>query len=193
MFLYPFIKGEPMPSRRSIVFVCTGNVFRSLSAERALKSILPSASGIEVSSAGTHADPSHPLRPDVRERLEHWGVDVSDHRPRRLTREILDDADLVVAMNTDHQEFIERQFGLRVPLYGDIADGSGMPFPDLPDVVDRFRERPDEARAFVNASIDSIFRLREDFLTRLHLFLPSQPGSIEAPRLPRISHPSNDL
>ncbi|HSF32988.1 MAG TPA: hypothetical protein VLK82_21270 [Candidatus Tectomicrobia bacterium] len=41
----------------SILFVCTGNIFRSLTAEYALKAVLDPRSPIRVSSAGTVAIP----------------------------------------------------------------------------------------------------------------------------------------
>jgi protein-tyrosine phosphatase len=169
-----------------ILFVCSGNVFRSLSAERALRSVLPPDSGIEVSSAGTIARPEKPIRPDVVEALARWGVDVSDHKPRRLTREILEETDLVVAMNTDHQKFIADNFGLRVPLYMDVVNGSGLPFPDLPDVLPDYKrkENEDAAHAFVNASVDRIFRFRDAVAARLPLFLPPPPAAGAAPSGP---------
>lgn len=157
-----------------VLFVCSGNVFRSLSAERALRSILPKGSDIEVSSAGTIAGTSK-LRQDVLDALARWGVDARDHKARLLTQEIVDESDLIVAMNTDHQKIIAEKFGRHAPLYNEIATGSALPFPDLPDVVERFWERPDESRAFVDASVDRIFRNRETFLARLPQYLPKTP------------------
>lgn len=157
-----------------VLFVCSGNVFRSLSAERALRSVLPPDSDIEVSSAGTIAGEAK-LRRDVLDALARWEVNGSDHRPRRLTQEIVDESDLIVAMNTDHQKIIAEKFGRHAPLYNEIATGSALPFPDLPDVVERFWEKPEESRVFVDASVDRIFRNREAFLARLPQYLPKAP------------------
>ena len=49
----------------SILFVCTGNIFRSLSAEYALKARLAPRSPIRVSSAGTLAIPQE-MHSDIR-------------------------------------------------------------------------------------------------------------------------------
>ena len=169
-----------------VLFVCSGNIFRSLSAERALRSVLPPGSDIEASSAGTIAKPEKPIRQDVKDALARWGVDASDHKPRLLTREILEESDLVVAMNTDHQKFIADNFGLRVPLYMDIVDGSGLPFPDLPDILPGYwrPENEEAAHAYVNASVDRIFRFREAFAARLPLFLPHPPATGPVPASP---------
>ena len=42
-----------MESPYRILFVCTGNIFRSLSADRALRALLAGNDTIHVSSAGT--------------------------------------------------------------------------------------------------------------------------------------------
>jgi protein-tyrosine-phosphatase len=49
----------------SILFVCTGNIFRRKTAEYALKARLDPRSPIPVSSAGTVAIPQQ-MHPDVR-------------------------------------------------------------------------------------------------------------------------------
>jgi protein-tyrosine phosphatase len=159
-----------------VLFVCSGNVFRSLSAERALRSLLPPGSEIEVSSAGTIAGKAK-LRQDVLDALGRWGVDARDHKPRLLTQEIVDESDLIVAMNTDHQKIIAEQFGRHAPLYNEIAVGTALPFPDLPDVVEHYWKKPEESRAFVDASVDRIFRNRENFLARLPQYLPKAPSA----------------
>lgn len=166
-----------------ILFVCTGNVFRSLSAELALKSVLPPDGGWSVSSAGTLAREGKALRADVCERLTFWQADFSSHRPRRLTREILDAADLVIAMNSDHQELIARQFGRHAPLYMEIATGTPADFPDLDDVVPDFRTDRDGSRAYVHQAIDTIFGYRAAFLRNLPAYLPP-PAPPQAPPRP---------
>lgn len=166
-----------------ILFVCTGNVFRSLTADLALKSVLPPDCGWTVASAGTQAKSDKALRDDVRERLVHWGADPSAHKPRRLTQEIVDSADLVVAMSGDHQKFIAENFGRRAVLYMEIATGNPADFLDLDDVVKDFYKNKDASRAYINQAIDLIFTAREAFLQRLPLYLkPEQNGP--APRTP---------
>lgn len=164
-----------------ILFVCTGNVFRSLSAERALRGILPPDSGIHAESAGTHAWENHHLRADVRERLEHWGVDPSDHIPRPLSREIVENADLIVVLARGHRDHIAETYGRAAVLYNEIVHGVESDFPDLPDAIPDFRARPDEARAWIHEAVDTIFRNRETFLRRLPDFLPPQEPSGPAP------------
>ena len=106
-----------------ILFVCTGNIFRSLTAEYALRRELGPHSTLAVASAGTDDYP-HVVRPNVRDYLRAKGLDVSAHRRRTLTREILSGSDLVSAMSTDHQRFVHERFGLQFPVFLQACGGA---------------------------------------------------------------------
>jgi hypothetical protein len=69
---------------KRVLFVCTGNIFRSLTAERGLRHALQDRADIHVSSAGT-VDFPHVVRPNVRDYLLAKGFDVSRHQRRTLT------------------------------------------------------------------------------------------------------------
>ncbi|MFP4656017.1 MAG: hypothetical protein ACLFNK_00370 [Candidatus Woesearchaeota archaeon] len=98
-----------------IVFVCTGNIFRSLSAEYCAKKLAEDKGmKLDISSAGTVATPQQP-DPVTLETLRSFGVADISHRQTRLSRELIEDNDLVIAMGTDHKEFIKDNFGMDVP------------------------------------------------------------------------------
>src|SRR5262245_39534833 len=80
---------------KSILFICTGNIFRSMTAEYALIAALGPEAPYRVSSAGTEAK-FQVMSPHVRKRLALHGLDPAAHRQRRLTAEILVEADVVV-------------------------------------------------------------------------------------------------
>ena len=126
-----------MAKERSILFVCTGNVFRSVAAEYSLKKYLElkGVSDWTVSSAGTDA---HPIELDssVVKALAEFGADVSNHTPRRLTRDILDAHDIVIGMAEDHLAFMKAEFGYRQALlFNDLAIGELTSVRDVPDEV----------------------------------------------------------
>jgi protein-tyrosine phosphatase len=58
------VLGKLVNMMPSILFVCTGNIFRSMIAEYALKAMLDPRSLIRVSSAGTVALPQA-MHPDM--------------------------------------------------------------------------------------------------------------------------------
>jgi protein-tyrosine phosphatase len=87
--------GRLVNTMPSILFVCTGNTLRSMSAEYALKAALNPRSPIRVSSAGTVALPQQ-MHPDVRAYLMQCGVDPSRQQQRRVSAELLHATDLVM-------------------------------------------------------------------------------------------------
>jgi sulfate adenylyltransferase len=86
-----------------VLFVCTANICRSPSAEALARAEGPAE--IEFSSAGTHARDGEPINPDMVAVLPP-DLDTSAFRSRRLTTELLEDADLVVTMEVAHRTYV---------------------------------------------------------------------------------------
>jgi protein-tyrosine phosphatase len=97
---------------RKIVFVCTGNTCRSPMAEGMFKHRLAErlrchvdelpARGYVVSSAGVSALPNDPAAEDSIEALREFGIDLSAHRSRLASADLLARADDVIAMTRSH-------------------------------------------------------------------------------------------
>ena len=147
-----------------IVFVCTGNIFRSLTAEYALRREL--GRGIAVSSAGTDDYP-HVVRPNVRDYLLEKGFDVRAHKRRTVTREILGGAELVVAMSTDHQRYLREKFALQAPVFLEACGGKCEALPDIEEVVLDYRTNMAAVDAHVRKTIDTIIDLTPRLAARL--------------------------
>jgi arsenate reductase len=79
-----------------VLFVCVGNQGRSVMAERLFRAAAP---GDEARSAGSR--PGDAVHPGVLGALAELGIDASDHVPQRLTDELVDWADVVVATCDD--------------------------------------------------------------------------------------------
>src|SRR3989338_3181956 len=87
---------QPMEATKSILFVCTGNVFRSVAAQLCFKKYLSDngITGWDVGSAGIFAEPEH-VDPKVLETLQELGIPHVKYQQRRLTKEILDGYDAI--------------------------------------------------------------------------------------------------
>lgn len=153
-------------SVRSILFVCTANIFRSMTAEYALKARLGAGTSLVVSSAGIDAKPQ-PVHAWVQTRLREKRADPGAHVQRQLTKELLEAADLVIAMGRDHQIFIREQFGRDVPLFNQVCLGHDTPILDLHEVIPDWKSNLERAHAYVWAVIDMIWATAPALLPRL--------------------------
>jgi protein-tyrosine phosphatase len=96
-----------MELMKRILFVCTGNSCRSVMAEGLFKKLTEARSGkFQVTSAGISAIEGFPATPETIEAMEKEGVDVSGHRSRRLTPEMVKAADRIFVMEEIHKELI---------------------------------------------------------------------------------------
>ena len=94
---------------RTIVVVCHGNICRSPLAAALLRQAL-GPTGIRVESAG-FIGPNRPAPRDAVAAAARRGVDLSDHRSRLLTPDLVRSADLLVVMEPEQQRAVCERFG----------------------------------------------------------------------------------
>ncbi|MEU3220874.1 low molecular weight phosphatase family protein [Streptomyces sp. NPDC006971] len=87
-----------------VLFVCTGNVHRSVLAERLLAARLPSGSAVRPESAGTEAWPRPGMESSTRAVLEKLGGDGTGFTARLLTAQLVEEAALVLGLAIEHRE-----------------------------------------------------------------------------------------
>jgi len=151
---------------QSVLFVCTGNIFRSVAAEYALKAGLGIGTSCVVSSAGIAVKPQS-VHEWVHARLREKGADSTTHVQRQLTRELVEAADLVIAMGRDHQVFVREQFGRDVPLFNQVCLGHDQPILDVHEAIPGWETDPERARAYVWSVIDVIWATAPALLSHL--------------------------
>ncbi|MFF8375719.1 low molecular weight phosphatase family protein [Streptomyces sp. NPDC015661] len=89
----------------TVLFVCTGNLYRSPIAERLLPVHLGAATdGFRSVSAGTAARPGASLNPWSTAVIEDLGGRAAEFRTRRLTTELIGSADVVLGLAREHRE-----------------------------------------------------------------------------------------
>ena len=123
---------------KSVLFVCTGNICRSPSADGIMRH-LASARGLEldIDSCGTHGyhigEPPDPRSIAV---AADNGVDLSSLRARKLDRKDFERFDLLLAMDSGHLSAMQRlcpaEHAHKLRLF--LEDGSDVPDPYYGDV-----------------------------------------------------------
>ncbi|MFA5745849.1 MAG: hypothetical protein WCX73_00865 [Candidatus Pacearchaeota archaeon] len=126
---------------KTILFVCTGNVFRSMCAELFLKKHLKEKNiKIKVASAGIIAKKQE-IHPIVREELDKFKIDYSKHKQRKVTRKILDSSDIIISMAKVHQKFLKEKFNTDSILFNEICFNKDEDFLDYPDILKQTKSK----------------------------------------------------
>jgi protein-tyrosine-phosphatase/predicted ATP-grasp superfamily ATP-dependent carboligase len=90
-----------------IVFLCYGNICRSPLAAKLAEQRL---SGVVIDSAGFHKTIGRSSPEKMLRIGSALGIDLSDHRSARATRDLLMSADLVIAMDLENLDRLQREF-----------------------------------------------------------------------------------
>ncbi len=93
-----------------ILFVCTGNICRSPTAEGVFNKVIADLNAADrflVDSAGTHAyHVNEPPDPRAQSTAKKRGVDLSTIRARKVTQEDFAYFDHILAMDNDHYQLL---------------------------------------------------------------------------------------
>lgn len=105
----------------NILYVCTGNIFRSMAAEYLTKKYIEDhdIDDMIVSSAWTSARPQEPF-PRTIERLNFYGCDPSQHQQRKISPKILKAQNLIICMAEHHRQTI-KELWFDAVLFNEIA------------------------------------------------------------------------
>ena len=149
----------------SVLFVCTGNQYRSPIAAEAFRGQLIRDGLIaqwRVASAGTWTSAGHHAPPDAVALARSFGINIEGHITRMVDAKMLEDADLVFVMEQGHKESIQVEFPLarkKVYLLSQVMEGLVY---DIPDPVGLRTEAESIIRDLVDmiyAGYGNIYRL----------------------------------
>ncbi len=127
-----------------LLLVCTANISRSPMAEGVARQYLAPYPDWSVSSAAASAPGGSSASDKALQVLAERGIDLSAHRSRTLTPEMMAQADLVLVMAQSHKTYISEQFlhAHKVHLFSemagssnDIADPKGQPIEEYRRVL----------------------------------------------------------
>lgn len=99
---------ESVVKKKNVLFICTGNTCRSLMAAKLFEKMLKDKNrdDVQVLSAGIILLPGMGPAAGAKELLKKEGIDVSDYRSKKVTREMIKKSDFILAMEKIHEEHI---------------------------------------------------------------------------------------
>lgn len=143
--------------RWTMLLVCSGNTCRSPMAEGLARTLIAQqrglsvadleTAGVRVLSAGVFAHPGSSASDEAVEAMKRMNVDISRHRSRMLTTEMIHEADVVYCMTRNHLEAVldmvpsARDKVFLLDANGDIEDPVGAGLTLYLRVAERIRRQ----------------------------------------------------
>jgi protein-tyrosine phosphatase len=97
----------------SIIFICTANLYRSPLAAALLQAKvneLPVKDGWKIDSAGTWTKNGLAIHSQTISDASALGLDLSRHKSKQVTRDLISTYDLVLVMESGHKEALSLEF-----------------------------------------------------------------------------------
>ncbi|ROR18598.1 protein-tyrosine phosphatase [Comamonas sp. BIGb0124] len=131
-----------------VLIVCVGNICRSPMAEALLRNKL---NNIQVGSAGLGALVGYPADPHAVELMTDAGLDIRPHRARQLTLAMCKEHDMILVMENEHRDAIEKMYPFTKGKVFRIGHNQNV---DIPDPYRLDKSAFEYALRLIEAGID---------------------------------------
>ncbi len=151
----------------NILFVCTGNQYRSpIAAEAFRRQLLRDgrAAQWDVQSAGTWTTTGRNAPRDALELARSFDVNIDGHVTRMVDAKMLADSDIILVMEQGHRESLQVEFPFarkKIHLISKVLDGMDYDIPDPASARSEAREIIHDLVAMIRAGCANIYRIAE--------------------------------
>lgn len=147
---------------KTVLFVCTGNTCRSPMAVGLVKNAISKNKSVKIISAGVIASKGLPASPNAIKVMAEEDIDISDHQTQTLTKELVEQSDIVFVMTQWHKleviGLLEKP-GKEVYLIKEFSSNEKDDI-DIPDPLgkslDFYRHTRDEMKKCVSGIVKKI-------------------------------------
>ena len=152
-----------------ILVVCTGNICRSPIAAALLQKLIENGvdTEVQVSSAGTASSEGYPASVEMVDIAESWGIDMTSHRSRSITVQLIDSSDLILAVTRAHRDFLlsfDSGAGYKIRLLGELIGVK-----DIEDPYQLNRKEYEESAKIIHDAV-------EKWAVKLRDLIPARPS-----------------
>ena len=139
---------------KSVLFVCTGNTCRSPMAESLFRQMLKDREidSVACESAGLSAFDGEAASENSIEAMSEIGIDISAHRSKTVTRDLLDNTELIVCLSKGHYDVLRNftdESKLKILGKG-ISDPYGMR-------INEYIKTRDEIKTALDALLEELY------------------------------------
>ena len=151
-------------SIKNILFVCYGNICRSPYAEFRWKQFLNESPELpQVKSVGFHDNVNRQTPARFQSVASHLGVNLEYHRSKRITPALVEEADVLIAMDLRNLKDLQREYPEAMPktiLLGAIAASHE------PEIDDPYGKEMGTGGAIYRRMDDELIRLKDILLKK---------------------------
>ena len=144
----------------SVLFVCTGNICRSPMAAAMFKQMV--GDDWRVESAGTRAMDGMEASEEAQQEMASRGLNLSKHRARTVTGEMIHTFDLILTMEEGQKEALRAEFPLEAGKIYTLMGMSGL-VGDVEDPIgggkEDYHRTADEIAGLLQAGKGQIIKL----------------------------------